>query len=80
MASPADKDRAVAIYSFICTVKFSDVDPEEYLRFALARIAARVINRIGQLMPWVVADQLRANARKSCAPVKRAACGAYGWK
>ena len=53
-------------------MKLSDVDPDVYLCFALTRIADHAINRIDQLMPWVVADQLRVNAKNSCAPVKTA--------
>ena len=33
-------------------------DALKYLRFILARIADHAINRVDQLMPWVVADQL----------------------
>jgi transposase len=52
-------ERAAAIYSLIGTAKLNDIDPEAYLRFVLARIADHAINRVDQLMPWVVADQLR---------------------
>ena len=52
-------ERAAAIYSLIGTAKLNDIDPEAYLRFILARIADHAINRVDQLMPWVVADQLR---------------------
>ena len=55
-------ERAAVIYSLIGTAKLNDVDPEAYLRFVLARIADHAINRVDELMPWVVADQLRANA------------------
>jgi len=55
-------ERAAVIYSLIGTAKLNDVDPEAYLRFVLARIAYHAINRVDELMPWVVADQLRANA------------------
>jgi transposase len=51
-------ERAAAIYSLIGTAKLNDIDPEAYLRFVLARIADHPINRVDQLMPWVVADQL----------------------
>jgi hypothetical protein len=33
---------------------------QRYLRFVLARIADHAINRIDELAPWVVADQLRS--------------------
>lgn len=55
-------ERAAAIYSLIGTAKLNNVDPEAYLRFVLARIADHAINRIDQLMPWVVAEQLRNHA------------------
>lgn len=55
-------ERADVIYSSIGTAKLNDVDPEAYLRFVLARIADHAINRVDELTPWIVADQLRANA------------------
>ncbi|PMS36268.1 transposase [Trinickia symbiotica] len=55
-------ERATAIYSLIGTAKLNDIDPEAYLRFVLARIADHAINRVDQLMPWVVAEQLRNHA------------------
>ena len=55
-------ERAAAIYSIIGTGKLTDVDPEACLRFVPARIADHAINRLDELMPWVVTDQFRANA------------------
>ncbi|AOJ44981.1 hypothetical protein WJ27_27785 [Burkholderia thailandensis] len=52
-------ERAAAIYSLIGTAKLNGIDPEAYLRFVLARIADHAINRVDQLMPWAIADQLR---------------------
>ena len=52
-------ERAAAIYSLIGTAKLNDIDPEAYLRFVFARIADHPINRVDQLMPWAIADQLR---------------------
>jgi transposase len=51
-------ERAAAIYSLIGTAKLNDIDPEAYLRFVLARIADHAINRVDELMPWAVAEQL----------------------
>jgi transposase len=51
-------ERAAAIYSLVGTAKLNDVDPEAYLRFVLARIADHAINRVDELMPWVVAKHL----------------------
>ncbi len=52
-------ERAAAIYSLFGTAKLNDVDPEAYLRFVLARIADHAINRVDELMPWVIAGRLR---------------------
>jgi len=54
-------ERAAAIYSLIGTAKLNDVDPEAYLRYVLARIAEHPINRVDELTPWRVADQLRVD-------------------
>ncbi|WP_176332809.1 transposase domain-containing protein, partial [Caballeronia glathei] len=40
------------------TAKLNGIDPEAYLRYVLARIADHAINRIDELTPWVIADQL----------------------
>ena len=51
-------ERAAAIYSLVGTAKLNGIDPEAYLRYVLARIADHAINRIDELTPWVIADQL----------------------
>ena len=51
-------ERAAAIYSLIGTAKLNGIDPEAYLRFVLTRIADHAINRVDELMPWLVAGQL----------------------
>ena len=53
-------ERAAAIYSLVGTAKLNGVDPEAYLRYVLARIAEHAINRIDELAPWVIADQLHS--------------------
>jgi len=49
--SDAGGERAAAMYSLIGSAKPNGVDPEVYLRNALARIADHPINRIGELLP-----------------------------
>jgi transposase len=40
------------------TCKLNGVDPYAYLRHVLERIAHHPINRVAELLPWVVASQL----------------------
>jgi hypothetical protein len=47
-------ERAAAIYSLIGSAKLNGLDPEAYLRDVLTRIADHPINRISDLLPWVV--------------------------
>lgn len=45
-------ERAAAILSLIETAKLNGLDPEDYLRQVLTRIADHPINRIDELLPW----------------------------
>jgi IS66 C-terminal element len=45
-------ESAAAIYSLIGTAKLNGIDPENYLRNVLSRIADHPINRIEELLPW----------------------------
>jgi transposase len=58
--SDAGGERAAAMYSLIGTAKLIGLDPDAYLRYVLERIADHPINRIEELLPWAVADQLKA--------------------
>jgi hypothetical protein len=51
-------DRAAIIYSLVETCKLNHIDPQRYLHYVLERIADHPINRIEELLPWNVADQL----------------------
>jgi len=58
--SDAGGERAAATYSLIGTAKLIGLDPEAYLRYVLERIADHPINRIDELLPWALADALKA--------------------
>ena len=56
-------ERAAAIYSLVGTAKLNGLDPELYLRQVLARIAEHPVNRIDELLPWNLADDLQPVAK-----------------
>jgi transposase len=45
-------ERAAGILSLIETAKLSGIDPEDYLRTVLTKIADHPIARINELLPW----------------------------
>jgi transposase len=52
-------ESAAAIYSLLGTAKLNGIDPENYLRNVLSRIADHPIKRIEELLPWNVAANLQ---------------------
>jgi transposase len=58
-------ERAAAMYSLIGSAKLNGLDPEHYLRTALARIADHPIGKINDLLPWNLAPSLQAHASEA---------------
>ena len=50
--SDAGGERAAAIYSLTETAKLHALDPEDYLRHVLERIAEHPVKRVHELLPW----------------------------
>jgi len=50
--SNAGGERAAAIYSLTETAKLNGLDPEDYLRQVLERIAEYPVKRVHELLPW----------------------------
>jgi transposase len=50
-------ERAAAIYTLIGTAKLNEINPQDYLRHVLERIAEHPVNRIEELLPWNITAQ-----------------------
>ena len=57
--SDSGGERAAIIYSLVETCKLNHIDPQRYLHYVLEQIADHPINRIDELLPWNVVDQLK---------------------
>ena len=64
LGSDAGGDSAAVIYTLIGTAKLNGINPQHYLRYVLERIADHKVNRIDELLPWAVADQIAPGARE----------------
>jgi transposase len=61
--SDAGGERAAIIYGLIESCKLNNIDPQCYLQYVLERIADYPINRIEDLLPWNVLDQINQPAQ-----------------
>jgi transposase len=61
--SDSGGERAAIIYSLIETCKLNHIDPQRYLHHVLERIAEHPINRIEELLPWNLTEQLQQPAQ-----------------
>jgi transposase len=51
-------ERAAAIYSLLGTAQLNGLNIEAYLRHLFERIPEHPINRIEELLPWAIANEL----------------------
>jgi hypothetical protein len=51
-------ERAAAIYSVLGTAQLNGLDVEAYLKLLLERLPDHPVNRVDELLPWNVADQM----------------------
>ena len=56
--------RATALYTLIETAKLNGLDPEDYLRHVLERIADHPLKHVHELLPWNLTNiRLRLDQR-----------------
>ncbi|MDP2380323.1 MAG: IS66 family transposase, partial [Pseudohongiella sp.] len=53
-------ERAAAVYSLIETAKLGGVNPQAYLTEVIRRIAHHPVNRVDELLPWNLAQEMAA--------------------
>ena len=56
--SDAGGERAAMLYSLINTAKLNGLDPEAYLTRVLSTIADHPVNRVDELLPWNISDDM----------------------
>ena len=54
---------AAGVYTLIGTATLNGIHPQHHLRYVLERVAEHAINRIDELLPWVVVDQSAPDKR-----------------
>jgi len=60
LGSDSGGERAACMYTLIGTAKLCGLNPQAYLQHVLERIADHPINRIEELLPWNLAQQLQS--------------------
>lgn len=59
-ASRLRGERAAGIYSLLGTAQLNGLNIEAYLRHLLERLPEHPINRVDELLPWAIANELPA--------------------
>jgi transposase len=63
VGSDAGGERAAIIYTLVESAKLYGLDPEDYLRRVLERIADHPIARVAELLPWNLTGQSVSTAQ-----------------
>ncbi|RYD88925.1 MAG: transposase, partial [Sphingobacteriales bacterium] len=58
MGADSGGERAAAMYSLIGSARLNGIDAQAYLRYVLTHIADHPVNRVEELLPWNVTEQL----------------------
>ena len=60
LGSDVGGNSAAVIYTLVGSAKLNGIDPQRYLTYVLERISEHRIDRIDELLPWIVAPRLQA--------------------